>query len=327
MFYRTTLIACVTAAIACLGGCTKDVDNAADSIEGPVAAEIGHTADARKGSNESAEWIDMTDTEEEPALVREDPDSADEPAEPRSRKIAKRYAVKRSGSDKTPKAEPGGIEDLAKNAGILAYLGESAAPASPFGLEQAEGATPEKALAALMGDDYGVSSGFGNLRVFGTGRLAGGDGAGSIRFGDLGLNDCGEDTCVADNPDEGPSSADLEPRESQAPEVRISSEATVNGSLTKEQIREVVRRNLGQVNLCYEMGLLAQPDLEGRVAVKFLITGTGEVEHSAVDSSTVRGSGVDQCIARAVQSWIFPQPEIDGEIVATYPFQLVSPSL
>jgi TonB family protein len=63
-----------------------------------------------------------------------------------------------------------------------------------------------------------------------------------------------------------------------------------------------------------------QPDLEGRVAVRFVISGQGAVASSAVDSSTLGDPQAEQCVARAVQRIGFPQTDDGGVVIVTYPF-------
>jgi hypothetical protein len=55
----------------------------------------------------------------------------------------------------------------------------------------------------------------------------------------------------------------------------------------------VVLRNLGQVNHCYEQGLAARPNLEGRVVVRFVIGAYGTVIAANVADSSLAVPSVD----------------------------------
>ena len=110
-------------------------------------------------------------------------------------------------------------------------------------------------------------------------------------------------------------------KNSPIPRIR-SGAAMVQGSLSKEVIRRIVHRHINEVKFCYERGLASKPDLSGRVAVKFIISGTGAVQTAAVASSTLGDSGVESCIAQATRRWIFPQPQGGGIVIVTYPYQL-----
>ncbi len=94
------------------------------------------------------------------------------------------------------------------------------------------------------------------------------------------------------------------------------------GSLSAETIRRIVRRHRNEVRHCYEQELTSQPDLEGRVTVRFIISNTGAVMASEVvpARTNMASSEVSGCVASAVRRWPFPQPENGGVVSVTYPF-------
>jgi eukaryotic-like serine/threonine-protein kinase len=82
-----------------------------------------------------------------------------------------------------------------------------------------------------------------------------------------------------------------------------------------------VRSHLGEVQRCYERGKMDDPDLKGRVTLKIFIAETGAVTSAMVDSSSLRSSVVEDCIATTVKDWKFPAP-VGGAAVISYPFNL-----
>jgi outer membrane biosynthesis protein TonB len=82
-----------------------------------------------------------------------------------------------------------------------------------------------------------------------------------------------------------------------------------------------VKSHLGEVQRCYERGKMDEPDLKGRVTLKILIAESGAVTSATVESSTLRSSVVESCIATTVKGWKFPAP-IGGPAVISYPFNL-----
>jgi len=244
-----------------------------------------------------------------------------------AKKTDNRYSIKGPKDAKNLQMARDMAKEMAKEAGILSYLSSQKAPTSPFGGDIAVGNDPESHLGALMGMQPGDNYGYGGLGIFGTGRGGGGDGLGTIGVGSLDTlgGGCRGYNCGNGTPDWKKAAQKLKDRMSKGPGVRINSGATVYGSLSKEQIRRVVRRNIGQIKHCYEKGLFGRPDLEGRVSVKFTIDGMGGVTHSVVNASTLRHGGTEQCIARAVRRWTFPQPKGGGIVIVSYPFQLTRP--
>jgi TonB family protein len=99
-----------------------------------------------------------------------------------------------------------------------------------------------------------------------------------------------------------------------------SSDPVVMGSLDKELIRQVIHRNRGQIRYCYESQLTRFPKLNGKVAVKFVITAEGTVASSTVVQATTNNAELETCVAGRVRTWVFPKPKGGGVVVVTYPF-------
>ena len=195
------------------------------------------------------------------------------------------------------------------------------------------------ALASLMGDRLGDSFGFGGLSLTSTGRGAGVEGgtvplepSGGGGTGSGSVCGCGEPGTIGRGSGVGTFATrvvepELRERESRVPSRIVScgcAHLHIRGGLSRDVIRRVVRRHHEEVRHCYEQGLQVRPDLEGRVATRFVIAATGEVVASTVESSTLQYGPTEMCIAAAVRRWTFPAVE-DGAITqVSYPFVLES---
>jgi TonB family protein len=154
----------------------------------------------------------------------------------------------------------------------------------------------------------------------GTGRGGGGTGEGTIGLGNTGL--IGKGGGGGDGAGFGRGSGTgFGGRGTRTPQVRQAT-AEVQGALDKDIIRRIVRAHINEVRACYNTGLAKNPNLEGRVAVSFVITGTGTVGSAAVQESTVKDGEVGKCIAKAVKRWKFPKPQGGGNVIVSYPFNL-----
>jgi len=100
----------------------------------------------------------------------------------------------------------------------------------------------------------------------------------------------------------------------------VDEETVIEGGLDRDAIAEVIRRNLGQIRYCYERQLSSNPDLYGKVLVKFTIGASGEVIGQHVDSSTLKSAMVEGCIMRRMASWKFPEPKGGTQVNVSYPF-------
>ena len=230
----------------------------------------------------------------------------------------KKYAVKGPPDTEQPVLSREAQQAQAFTGGVIGTIlaAQQNAPTSIFGAEFAVGRDPIAALGALHGDLLGESHGYGGLGSIGTGRGAGGDGKGTIGTGTLATVGSGQGGTGY-----GSRAGRLGPKKDHTPQVRMLS-ADVRGSLSKEVIRRVIHRNLPQVRYCYQDGLQSRPDLEGRVAIKFIISASGTVQAAVVGDSTLGNASVERCISTAVKRWTFPAPEGGGIVAVSYPFVL-----
>jgi hypothetical protein len=102
----------------------------------------------------------------------------------------------------------------------------------------------------------------------------------------------------------------------------LGRDAIIGGGLDREAISEVVRRNQGQVMFCYEQGLQVDPKLAGRVAIKWVIDGNGQVKAAGIENTTLNSKIIEDCILARLKSWRFPLPQGGVEVSVSYPFML-----
>ncbi len=93
---------------------------------------------------------------------------------------------------------------------------------------------------------------------------------------------------------------------------------SVSGRLPPEVIQRIVRQNFGRFRLCYENGLRNNPNLLGRVGVRFVIGRDGAISNVSNGGSDLPDGGVISCVVRAFQGMTFPQPE-GGIVTVVFP--------
>ncbi len=111
----------------------------------------------------------------------------------------------------------------------------------------------------------------------------------------------------------GPSSGKRVPR------IRIG-QVTLTGPLPIEVVQRIVRQNFGRLRVCYDNGLRANAELEGKVTVKFTIKPDGSV--GTVDDgggTTLPDKDMIACLRRAFGTLSYPEPENGGAVVVLYP--------
>jgi outer membrane biosynthesis protein TonB len=100
----------------------------------------------------------------------------------------------------------------------------------------------------------------------------------------------------------------------------IEEESEISGGLDPEVIAQYIKSQLGQILYCYERQLSANPELFGKVAVKFTIGPNGQVEARNINNSTLKNTNVEGCILSKIAGWKFPAPQGGTRVLVTYPF-------
>jgi TonB family protein len=100
------------------------------------------------------------------------------------------------------------------------------------------------------------------------------------------------------------------------PKIRHTS---VEGSLDKAAIREVVKARIHEVRECYNAELSEDETVAGRSVVSFVVQPDGSVTEVGVPESTMP-ERFDACMVTAVEGWSFPASA--GQTRVMYPFEM-----
>ena len=182
----------------------------------------------------------------------------------------------------------------------------------------AAGAAGAKAAGSNLGFMAETTQGSGGLGMVGEGKGGGGDnktttGLSNKGFGSglegKGLGRIGSGGNLAGSGVGRPSI-----------EVGNASETIVMGGLDKSVIDEYIRRHLRQIRGCYEKQLNSNPRLAGRIATRFVISGSGRVTQAGVTSSSMGNATVEGCVLGILRRIEFPEPLGGGVVEVDYPF-------
>ncbi|MBL8677590.1 MAG: AgmX/PglI C-terminal domain-containing protein [Myxococcales bacterium] len=219
--------------------------------------------------------------------------------------------------------------ELVETRGIFAALGapsdarETRAPESPFGGLLSSGADARDAWGSSDVGDVADGFGYGGLGRLNSGAGPGGGGSGAG-------GTCGVDSCDAGIFGHGMGSGAmlrarraaigaLRPIGTRGPIVRAAP-IQVGGTYSREVVRRVIQRNMGQVQHCFEQALSRNRDATGRVMVRFVIAADGRVAGANATENTTGDALLGACIAGAFRRWQFPSP--DGIVTVSYPILL-----
>jgi hypothetical protein len=193
--------------------------------------------------------------------------------------------------------------------------GDPNAPTAPWGRDDSLGNDALSARGNMWGDQIGDSFGAGGLGLSGIGEGGGGRGEG-IGLGNIGTIGHGAGTGTGQGFGSGHGRLSGSHR-TKPPQVRMGA-TSVSGRLPPEVIQRIVRQNFGRFRLCYENGLRNNPNLQGRVSVRFVIGRDGAVSNVGNGGSDMPDGGVVSCVVRAFYGLSFPQPE-GGIVTVVYP--------
>ncbi len=101
---------------------------------------------------------------------------------------------------------------------------------------------------------------------------------------------------------------------------RMGSDPIILGALDKSLIDAVLKRNMNQIRYCYQRELTKNPNLGGKIVVKFVIAKDGTVSNATTKSSTMGSPAVENCINSRFMRFTFPEPKGGGIVIVSYPF-------
>lgn len=237
-----------------------------------------------------------------------------------SKDTNKRYAVQGPKDNPDPHLARQAALREAVEFGIIGLInsgatGDPNAPTAPWGRDTSLGMDDLSAMGNMWGDEIGDAYGAGGLGLTGIGEGGGGRGEG-IGLGTIGTLGHGAGTGTGQGFGAGHGRLGGS-HKTTSPRVRMGA-TTVSGRLPKEVIQRIVRQNFGRFRLCYEKGLAANPNLQGRVSVRFVIDRNGAVSNVSNGGSSIPDAGVVSCVISAYYGLSFPKPE-GGIVTVVYP--------
>lgn len=85
-------------------------------------------------------------------------------------------------------------------------------------------------------------------------------------------------------------------------------------------VRETIRKDLPKIHRCYQSALRDEPELAGKVSVRFAVQRKGHVQSVQVLENTTGNPAVERCVARVVGDIRFPSRRTGKNLRFTFPF-------
>jgi len=274
------------------------------------------SAEREEEKKESPELVETTEKAPGGSSGARAQDSEGSMGSTTSKQSGGRFAIFGDKSNTDPQIARQAALDEARNFGMIGLLssfsgGDPSAVTAKWGGDTSFGSDDRSALGNMWGSSIHEAAGSGGLGVTGLEEGGGGKGEG------IGIDRIG--TIGADLGGPGGFNRKLKPKDhkTSAPIMRPQG-VTSSGRLPAEIIQRTVRQNFGRFRFCYEQGLRANPNLQGRVAVRFVIGRDGSVSQVSNGGSDLADQNVVSCVVRSFYGLSFPAPE-DGIVTVTYP--------
>jgi outer membrane biosynthesis protein TonB len=94
---------------------------------------------------------------------------------------------------------------------------------------------------------------------------------------------------------------------------------SVDGELDPSLVSKEVRARMGAIKACYERSLKRNPNLSGKIKVRWTITAAGTVSGVEIEDDSMGDGEVSSCIKGLVSRWRFPAPS-GGSVEVVFPF-------
>jgi hypothetical protein len=102
--------------------------------------------------------------------------------------------------------------------------------------------------------------------------------------------------------------------------VSIGGEGIQIAGMDKALVDAVIRRHLQSIRYCYQRELQRDPELSGKITVRFVIANDGSVSNVSTKSSTLGSVAVEGCVNQRFLKMDFPKPKGNGIVIVSYPF-------
>jgi hypothetical protein len=100
----------------------------------------------------------------------------------------------------------------------------------------------------------------------------------------------------------------------------VKSEApSVDGPLDPSLVSKEVRARIGAIKACYERALKRNPNLSGKVLIRWTITAAGTASDVEIEKDGMGDAEVSSCMKGLVGRWRFVAPS-GGSVEVVYPF-------
>lgn len=245
---------------------------------------------------------------EKQEVAQADKGSKDEDKKPKKEEASESKAESKPAGDvERHKAE---VAKKVAGKGLLKILGAAGSGSGGAFADVLGGSTGGGDIAAALQGAGGV--GVATEASVGHGGPRGGGSGNVTSIGEVGTS--------------GGGSVDLGAKKEVAVQGRVKDAAPEvdSSDVDRDALTRYVKARIKSLQSCYEKELKRNPNLKGKVVVRFSIMPSGRTGSIEIEEDTLGTDAVGACIKSYIRSWVFPFKPSD-EVPVSYPF-LFSPA-
>ncbi len=92
----------------------------------------------------------------------------------------------------------------------------------------------------------------------------------------------------------------------------------VSGGVSRAAAQSVAKKNMEEIQLCYQPALQKQPGIQGKLVIKLAIDANGQVTQVSIVANPYNGQALAACLAQKLKQWRFTNVRSPGEATITY---------
>ncbi|AZZ35670.1 hypothetical protein CIK05_02265 [Bdellovibrio sp. qaytius] len=89
--------------------------------------------------------------------------------------------------------------------------------------------------------------------------------------------------------------------------------------IDKDAVRNAMRTHVPQYKECYDAEIKKNKKLEGKVVLRWMINGDGQVEEEKIQTTTLNNKKVEKCLLNVLSKTTFPKPDAGAIADVSYP--------
>lgn len=100
----------------------------------------------------------------------------------------------------------------------------------------------------------------------------------------------------------------------------VNTNQNPKNGLAPKEIHAVIKKNMEEINACYNSSVKVNPTVAGTIKTRFVISLEGSVSSVQITENSTQDAELAECFAHRILNWNFPKPRGKQPVTVNYPF-------